>query len=321
MRMMKVQLQGILAMTCTTTACMLAGVVCAQEVAEATQPTHPSIAPPERISPPGIPVRSREKTGDELVQMQIAADVTHISPGKKFHLAFIFEVEPHWHIYWENAGDSGGPTEIDVSAPPGFTVGRTLFTRPQTLITDEGTNYGYEGTAVLFVEITPPLQAVAQIGFNAEANWLVCKDVCKMGSAKGMISLPFGEGLVPSATKNEVPEVVVRHKKRLPGDLSTMEHATIGFDGKHLTVALPADGRTGIEFFPNPSPGVTFGEAKSEVKGDTLHIMIPVALEPRNALGQSMRLAGVIGLGRNQDDPCFSFDISAEGQDGGSVRE
>ncbi len=279
------------------------------------------MTPPGRITPPGAPARSREKTGDELVRMQVAADVTHIMPGKKFHLAFIFEVEPHWHIYWENAGDSGGPTEIDVNVPPGFDVGKTLFTRPQTLITAEGTNYGYEGTAVLFVEIIPPLTATAQVGFNAEANWLVCKDVCKMGSAKGVFSLPFGESLIPSASTAEVPEVVVKQKKRLPRALSSIEGASINFEGTNMTISLPADGRSEIEFFPNPSPGVTFGEAKSEVKGDALHIIVPVALEPRNALGKPMRLAGVIGLGRNQDDPCFVFDVPAGGEDGAPQRE
>jgi hypothetical protein len=54
---------------------------------------------------------------------------------------------------------------------------------------------------------------------------------------------------------------------------------------------------------------VTFGEARIERTGDMLRTIVPVTLEPVNAMGKPMRLAGVIGLGRELTDPSYVFDV------------
>lgn len=250
-----------------------------------------------------------EKSGDELVSMVMAADVARIRPGEKFLLAFVFDVEPGWHIYWENAGASGGPTEIAVKAPPEFIVGKTLFPRPQIINTGEGPCYGYEGRTVLFVEVTAPASAMPHVNFSADADWLVCKDICKMGSGDDTLALPFGEATLPSALPAEDHPAVKPFKARLPKPIDGVSGAAIEFDGKELKIALPADGHASAEFFPNPSAGVVFGEVRVERIGGALHTIVPVTLEPNNAMGKPMRLAGVVGLGGGPDDPCFAFEV------------
>ena len=269
------------------------------------KPTPPGVTPPP-TSPIGKP---GDKSGDKLVRMNMTADATRITPGEKFLLAFAFTIEPHWYMYWENAGVSGAPTEVDVKAPPNFVVGRTLFPRPQIISSPEGATYGYEERAVLFVEITPPETAMPQVNFSAEASWMVCKDICKMGSAKATLSLPFGDTSLPGAAPIEIDPAVAVFKPRLPKNLTDVSGASVEFDGKLMTITLPAEGRASGEFFPNPSPGVEFGEAKMEVQGTSLRTIVPVTLEPGNALGQPMRLAGVIGLGRGGAEPCYAFDV------------
>ena len=125
--------------TCVAAVCalMLAPVALGQEPTESpippsrppSKPTPPGVTPP----PPGPIGRPGDKSGDKLVRMNMTADVPRITPGEKFLLAFAFSIDPHWHIYWENAGASGAPTEIDVKAPPNFVVGKTLFPRPQII--------------------------------------------------------------------------------------------------------------------------------------------------------------------------------------------
>jgi thiol:disulfide interchange protein DsbD len=279
-------------------------------LAAAAPPTRPTKPAPPSIKPPGNPLQKPgEKTGDQLVRMNMSADVARIAPGEKFLLAFVFNIEPHWHIYWENSGSSGAPTEIEVKAPANFVVGKTLFPRPQMLSSPEGVTYGYEGRVTLFVEITPPDNALGAVNFSAEASWLVCKDICKMGSAKAMLALPFGQTSVPGATPAEVDPAVAVFKSRLPGKVTDVSGASVEFDGKQLVIGIPAAGKDAAEFFPNPCPGVEFGDARFEQRGGTMHTIVPVTLEPNNSLGKPMRLAGVVGLGRELSDPCYAFDV------------
>lgn len=239
----------------------------------------------------------------------MSADVARIKPNDKFHLAFAFELEPRWHIYWENAGASGAPTEVEVSAPPGFVVGKTLFPRPQIISAPEGTCYGYEGRVILLVEVTAPPTAMPQVNFSAEASWLVCKDICKMGSAKATLSLPFGGNDMPGAQPTAISSDIAVFKARLPKPLDSASSDSIDFDGQTLTISIPGDGTPIAEFFPNPTPGVEFGEVRFESHGGQLLAIVPVTLSPQNAMGKTMRLRGVVGRGRALDDPCFAFDL------------
>lgn len=241
--------------------------------------------------------------------MKMIAEVAKIEPGQKFLMGFVFEMEPHWHIYWENAGSSGAPTEISVKAPPGYEVGKLLFTRPSTMNTSDGPCYGYENQTVLFVEVTPPANAAMQATFTADASWLVCKDICKMGSAKATLTMPVGDASLPGGKALEVDPIIEQFKGRLPRAITAASGASVTFDGTSLTIIFPANGATTGEFFPNPSPGVLFGEATTELKGQNLHTIVPVTLEPNNSMGKPMHIAGVIGVGKSQEEPCFAFDV------------
>src|SRR5262245_13884987 len=105
-------------------------------------------------------------------------------------LAFVFEIAPQWHIYWMNSGDSGGPTSVQVSAPHGFTIGKTLYPRPTIITGEEGSSYAYEGKVALFVEVQAPVEVTSsQAVFNATINWMVCKDKCLLGRANPSVAV------------------------------------------------------------------------------------------------------------------------------------
>ena len=40
-----------------------------------------------------------------------------------------FKLEPGWHVYWQNAGDSGEPPRIQWTLPAGVTAGPISFPR------------------------------------------------------------------------------------------------------------------------------------------------------------------------------------------------
>ena len=84
----------------------------------------------------------------------------------KPHAAIEFRLQPHWHIYWDNHGDTGMSTSID--------EGELIFPVPQKIpLPGSLMSYGYEGRVVLFVE-NPNTKIVIR--------WLACKeDTCIPG--------------------------------------------------------------------------------------------------------------------------------------------
>jgi thiol:disulfide interchange protein DsbD len=52
------------------------------------------------------------------VQVELIAD--RAAPGDSMRLGLKFDLEPGWHIYWQNPGDSGGPPEAAWTLPPGM---------------------------------------------------------------------------------------------------------------------------------------------------------------------------------------------------------
>jgi hypothetical protein len=138
----------------------------------------------------GSPALAQFEDGSTLVQAAVQPSSATVHAGERVILAFTFDIQPFWHIYWANPGDSGGPTTIDVKVPEGFEVGEIIWSRPQVIpapgSASPSVTYGYEGRAMLFVPVdAPPPGALADgtAEFIANVSWMVCKETCLLGSA------------------------------------------------------------------------------------------------------------------------------------------
>ena len=134
--------------------------------------------------------------GNDKVLTKTIADTSAIVPGKPFLIGFKFTVEPKWHIYWKNPGDSGLPTKVKLTLPDGFTAGELLYPTPARLaLAGDILNYAYENEVMLMVKITPPanLPVGTSVTLGAKATWLVCQDECVPGQADVSIKLPVAE--------------------------------------------------------------------------------------------------------------------------------
>jgi thiol:disulfide interchange protein DsbD len=127
------------------------------------------------------------------VVIELVSAVDSIQPGKPFWVALKLTHEDHWHTYWINPG-TGYPTSVTWTLPPGFKAGPIVWPTPHVVKDTQGqvTGNGYEGTAFLFTEITPPadLAVGTSVKLQAAAEWLMCKDSCMPGDAKLELTRP-----------------------------------------------------------------------------------------------------------------------------------
>lgn len=106
-------------------------------------------------------------------------------PGEALSLGLRFELEPEWHVYWINPGDSGEPPKIKaLDLPEGWRAEGIQWPLPERVQTGPVINFAYSGEILLpFAVQIPADQAPGEYAISAEVTWLVCKEDCIPGKA------------------------------------------------------------------------------------------------------------------------------------------
>jgi thiol:disulfide interchange protein len=132
------------------------------------------------------------------VRAELLADVATVKPGEPFWVGLRQTIRPKWHTYWKNPGESGLPTEIAWTLPAGTKADPIVWPTPSLFDIGGITNYGFHDEAMLLVRITPPPDLAGPLKLAAQANWLVCEDVCIPEDGKFELTLPSGATATPA---------------------------------------------------------------------------------------------------------------------------
>jgi len=130
------------------------------------------------------------------IQADLVAEATSIAPGQTVHVALTQDIQKGWHTYWRNSGDSGEATVIKWTLPAGWTAGDIIWAPPSKEPTGPLMNYGYHGQVLLPVAITAPKDARPgqSVTLQADAQFLVCADLCVPEDARLTVTLPVSAG-------------------------------------------------------------------------------------------------------------------------------
>ena len=220
-----------------------------------------------------LPVRAqtdrdcRDQGESPCSNAELVADQDAVQPGAAFDLALRIEIEPEWHVYWENPGDSGLPVTVDWTLPEGVRAGPLQNPYPERLDIAGLTSYAFEDEAALVTRIAVPEDYAAdELVVSGEATWLICADICLTAEQPVSITLPVG---APAQTGR-----LADARARLPvqakgwgADLARHE------DGRLLLSLTPPAGwggsLDGAQFFP--------------AEAGVLDHPAPQAFEPRGA--------------------------------------
>ncbi len=132
------------------------------------------------------------QTGSPHTRVELVSETQSLDPGKPFVIGVEFQLDPGWHIYWINAGDSGESPKVQWKLPPGLKAGAIQWPAPQRLPAPPLVNYGYENHVLLIVpfEGAENLEAGKDLKLKADLRWLVCREVCMPGKAHVALTIP-----------------------------------------------------------------------------------------------------------------------------------
>jgi len=127
-------------------------------------------------------------------KVELIAEQSKAPPGKPLWVGLLFRLDPGWHIYWQNPGDSGEPPEVQWQLPAGFSAGAIRWPQPIRLVTGTVVDYGYEGRVLLMVPIKGPLalHSTRMPSVSADVKYIVCREICIPGKAHVTLAAPPG---------------------------------------------------------------------------------------------------------------------------------
>ncbi|GJL97435.1 MAG: thiol:disulfide interchange protein DsbD [Hyphobacterium sp.] len=238
---------------------------------------------------------------DYMVQSRLVADHVTVEAGTTFHVGLHMQIEPGWHTYWRNSGDSGEPTEINWRLPDGVSAGEIIWPAPSAFPFGHLMNYGYGGEVVLPVPITIADDFSGRfLELRADVNWLVCEEICIPESAELDLFLTVS---TPGVVDNAGAALIGSGISRVPTDPDVTAGISRLSQSLLLTVADPSGGAEirNLTFFPYSDMVINHAAPQTAYIGsDGIALRLQPAPEARNGLTWAPR--GVL-----------NFDVRVDG--------
>lgn len=159
------------------------------------------------LGSPALGTGAVVQTGQARTEL-IAHAPEGIAPGQTFWAGLRIAHAQDWHTYWKNPGDSGLPTELQWTLPPGITAGEVDWPVPKKFAigsTDPLINYGYDDTVLLPVPLTVaadfrPAPGQSELTIQLQASWLICRSECIPEEGSYTLRIPLHGATTVHAT-------------------------------------------------------------------------------------------------------------------------
>ncbi len=225
---------------------------------------------------------------------RIVVDSQAQKPGEPVWVGVEMTMDPGWHIYWSNPGDSGVPPSVEWSLPEGFVMEGPFFGAPKRITTEYETTFGYEGTTTILYRLKVPQDYVGEVELKGDARWLVCKEACLPGSASltSKVRLPLDSSVSRGSLR---PAVAALPKEFGKG----RSKATVSGDAYLLSLDVKGtelESRDDFEFFPSEEGQFTSAKPKVTLEGGVLTFH----LKPSEYLTEKLEWVQGLVIGRKK---------------------
>ena len=227
------------------------------------------------------------------VTAELVAEQTALVPGTTTTLALRLAIDPGWHTYWRNPGESGLPTTLAWRLPPGYSAGDIAWPAPLALPAGPLVNYGYEGEVLHLVPLKVPSDAKlgSSTTLATRADWLVCRETCIPDGADLTLELPIA---AQADFDTRWHKSIAATRDALPRPLSAGWEAAATASGAVVTLNLAARGSPGrMAFFAERERNIEPSAPQTQrTAGDgRVELLLPVA---HDLAGDFKRLQGVL---------------------------
>jgi DsbC/DsbD-like thiol-disulfide interchange protein len=244
-----------------------------------------------------VPATSSQPAAEPHAKPRLIAEHSGVRPGGKIWLGITFDIDPHWHIYWDGDGDTGQPVEAKFTLPPGCKVNEIVWPTPKRqVLSDIILDYVYEDRVTLLVQLETPKTASpgGALAISAALKWMECSEECLPRKASVALSVPVvpgSEGVTKSSDAQRFEEA----RSRIPQPVEeTRKVVQTQWSGDTLSLTVP--GAAGLIFYPHRT---TSRLANALEQGVSKIDRMDLKVQP----GKGDRVVGILEvLGKRGDD-------------------
>lgn len=215
------------------------------------------------MTPGVLPAQSQVRNPHALISLITERSAAH--PGRDIGVAIRLEMEPGWHIYWRNPGESGIATSMEWRLPEGWTVDPLDYPTPQREDVAGVVTHVHSGDVAFGTRIRVPDLAAGSGRVGVKVTYGICRDTCIPGTATLSMTLPVAAG---SSITPEWQRVLPTMNTRRPGAGGPRIAAVVA----DTIVVLTLRGRPGSPLRPGTW---TFFPSDREVSRAAVSIEVP----------------------------------------------
>jgi thiol:disulfide interchange protein DsbD len=247
------------------------------------------------------------------LHVQLIVPSAQLNRGASSNAGLYFKLEPGWHVYWQNAGDSGEPPHIEWTLPGGITAGPMQFPAPSRLPLGPLMDFGYENEVLFPFSLDVVSSAKpGPVALQAKVNWLVCREVCIPGKAELETDRVVPVIPVQVAQLSPDKEVYERLVGQLPKSLPSTGTAVFQSSATGFRLAVTTGQReTQAAFFPEDE-NILDNPAPQPVTPNATGLILDLKKDA-NLAANPAQLRGVIELsgGRNYEIAALPGTVAA----------
>lgn len=106
----------------------------------------------------------------------IKSSATIVNKDELF-IGIRMDMQKHWHTYWKNPGDSGGPLKVKWQVPVEYNIDDVQWPAPELIPYPPLMTYGYEDFVIFPFKVD--ISASQSLDYiNADIDFLICEDIC-----------------------------------------------------------------------------------------------------------------------------------------------
>ncbi len=184
-----------------------------------------------------------------------------------------FKIDPHWHIYWKNPGDSGTAPKFKLQSEQAD-LSRPAWPVPKRFMLGGLTTIGYENEVTFPVSISPKTKD-GTIRVTAALEWLVCQEECLPGSGELTLERKVTASPPSSPEREAITEalaLVPRPQNRSPYSIRHIETSA-----EDLVLSIKGKDQAPLErltIFPVDAEAFSPVEPAHSADGNSLHLKL-----------------------------------------------
>ena len=109
---------------------------------------------------------------------EIIHGIQSLKPNQEYLIGVKFNLDPGWHTYWKNPGDSGEKASFEWNLPDGLVLEGPFWPQPEKIPYPPLMTFGYNDQVTVFFKLSSAQEITDDFEISLSTKWLACADIC-----------------------------------------------------------------------------------------------------------------------------------------------